>query len=74
MKSLKIPKGQSEAIKGALLCVFEGGWCSCLLTVGLIRRLSHVEQKLLTLPEYLSSSTVLVGFALLDLQFLCNCL
>ena len=33
------------------------------------RRLSLVEQELLTLPEHLSSPLVLVGFVLLSLQF-----
>ena len=35
----------------------------------LTRRVSLVEEELHTLPEHLSSSPVLVGFVLLDLQF-----
>jgi hypothetical protein len=35
----------------------------------LTRRVSLVEQELLTLPEHLSSSRILVGFVLLDLMY-----
>ena len=44
----------------------------CIITgyiTRLIRRVSLVEQVLLTLPEHLSSPPFLVGFVLLDLQF-----
>jgi hypothetical protein len=37
----------------------------------LTRRVPLVEQKLLTLPEHLSSPRFLVGFVLLDLLFIC---
>ena len=38
-------------------------WCRLTVT----RRVSHVEQKLLTLPKHLSLSPVFSGFVLLDL-------
>ena len=38
-----------------------------LLLTRLTGRVSLVEQELLTLPEYLSSTSVLLGFVLLDL-------
>jgi hypothetical protein len=40
-------------------------WCPCLLTV--TQWVSLVEQELLTLPEHLSWSPILMGFVLLDL-------
>ena len=40
-------------------------WCSCHLVV--TRRVSHMEQELLTLPEHLLSIPVLVGYRLADL-------
>ena len=40
---------------------------SCRLTV--TRRVSHVEQELIIIPEHLRFSSVFVGFMLLDLQF-----
>jgi hypothetical protein len=42
--------------------------CSCRLTVK--RRVSRVEQELISLPEYPSSHTFLVGFV----SFLCSVL
>ena len=36
-------------------------WCSCRLAV--TRRVSHVEQELLTLPDHMSSPAVLSGFS-----------
>ena len=44
-------------------------WCSCCLTV--TRRVSLVEQELLTLPEHLSPPPVLVMFVFLDLFVFC---
>jgi hypothetical protein len=38
------------------------------------RRMSRVEQELLTLPGHLSSPPLLVRFVLLDISVLCNVL
>ena len=44
------------------------------LVTRVARRVSHVEQELLTIPEHLSSPSVSSGvnFILLNLNFLCN--
>ena len=44
-----------------------------LFVIRVTRRMSHVERRLLTLPEHLRSSPVLVGFVLLDLWFSVLC-
>ena len=47
-------------------------WCACHLTV--TRRVSHVEQEPLTLPEHLSTPPVLAGSCCSIFSFLCNVL
>jgi hypothetical protein len=48
--------------------------CKIKIMKSLKRRVSHVEQELLTIPEHLSSPSVSSGvnFMLLNLNFLCN--
>jgi len=53
---------------------FPHSWLITGFLTRLTRRVSLVEQELLTLPVHLSSPPVLVGFALLDVEFYMNVL
>jgi hypothetical protein len=51
------------------LLTFPRSWLITEFVTRITRRLSLVEQELLTIPEHLSSPPVFSGFVLLDLWF-----
>jgi hypothetical protein len=67
-KSLKIPKGLSELVNRS----FPHSWLITGFVVRSTRRLSLVEQDLLTLPGHLSSPRVFIGSCFSIFSFICT--